>query len=232
MVETRRTSTRTPAAVADEDLLAEKPTITGGSPEVTIIDRPRRKHGSVAGVADKLKSLRNPLAGAKVGERSAQRPAVASKGVARASQRLKALMGRASGGAPAPEEQDPGAGAVEAEAQTAVAGADGGGAALEKAGWQRVATGLGAAQKESEAAVQGELASPETPRTLSPAEKLRRMKQGGVLGARAHGGAQAQREAEAAGAQQAAPEPVSGMQLAKGGKKALSAAQKLRALKR
>ncbi|RME75521.1 MAG: tetratricopeptide repeat protein, partial [Planctomycetota bacterium] len=181
LVESRRSSTRSAGTEAPERP-TDKPMITGGSPEVTIVDRPRRKHGSVAGVAERLRSLRNPLAAAAAASPAPETPAEPqprAAGVAAASARLKAL--KVGGGEPV------GAAASGEPAD-----------ALAQDGWRRVEA---AGEAESEDAGQAP-----KPRALSAAEKLRRMKLGGGLGAAAAGGAPSpasppQSQAQGAGAE-------------------------------
>jgi superkiller protein 3 len=232
MVETRRASGKAQGQpVVSEDELAEKPTITGGSSEVTIVDRPRRKHGSVAGVASKLKNLRNPFGGPAGGEATEQ-PVAASQGISKASARLKALMGGgALGGGGA--DDDGGWKKLDDAGLTAGGGARGEAGADPSAGdgWQKVES---AAAAEAETAG-GDPPPVSKPKRLSAAEKLKRMKLGG-LGGGAAAAAPVAPDAQGGGrpdgeGSDAASQAPKGMQLAKGGKKAMTAAQKLRALK-
>ncbi|GIW71320.1 MAG: hypothetical protein KatS3mg102_0862 [Planctomycetota bacterium] len=116
MIEARRQAGRGGggAARAAAERPPDKPMITGGSPEVTIVDRPRRKHGSVAGVANKLKALKGGFGGGL----DAAAPA-AGGGLAAVSARLKAMKGGLGGAG--------GGGGQQAEPTSP-----------EAAGWQRL----------------------------------------------------------------------------------------------
>lgn len=75
-----------------------KPTITGGSPDVTIIDRPRKKYGSVTGVADKLKAMMGGPGGAEGTEEAAPEAPVEEAPKTKALGAIARLKALKSGG--------------------------------------------------------------------------------------------------------------------------------------
>ncbi|MHC4392133.1 MAG: tetratricopeptide repeat protein, partial [Planctomycetota bacterium] len=131
-VESRRTATRAgQSRPAWADRMPQKPSITGGSADVSIIDRPQRKYGSVTNVADKLRATKIS-GGAGFGTLSGeQAETTVVKGTSKgALARLKAIQGGGLAAAAA-------AGAAAAESG---GGKSTSGPATPAGGWQPVAS--------------------------------------------------------------------------------------------
>lgn len=238
MLNARRQATAQAAAAA-RPAAAErppmKPIITGGSPDVTIIDKPQPKSfGSIANVADKLKALQGGGLGAGAVEPGVP-PAAAAGEEPRSKQagaaaKLKALKGGGlfktenltvvppSGGASAPAAEPPPAPPAPVELAAEVAAA---------APAPPVAPASAAVEAPAPPPV--EAAAPKKP---SAADKLKRLKAGGGDSAPSPDGAPA--ATAGGGDANAVAERIRKAEQGEvqegGAKKALSAAAKLKAL--
>jgi tetratricopeptide (TPR) repeat protein len=241
-------SAKAPAA---PDRPPAKPTITGGNPDVTIVDRPRRKYGSVTNVSEKLRAIRDPSqsGSSRIEEAEASPPAApaheeAPRKTLGAAAKLRALKGGgglfggfggglgggggASGGA--------GGGAPGLEAAAAPAGEPGPGPGAGAGGAEAPAVddthppaapgGLPVIPPSEPQAV----AQP-AKKALSAADRLKRLKSGGGEPAApaTPSGATGADGASAAIAERIAKAEAGEVQEG-GARKALSAAAKLKAL--